>query len=105
MHPRIDQRDWMRVLSRYRGVAPPVLQQQRWRPAPGGPGPPELPRAPADVRRRGPAGDPAAQPGSVVAVERLLDAYGVGVCYENEEDLLAQLRDRAGLRELQASAW
>jgi hypothetical protein len=104
LHPKVDQRHWVRVLSRY-----DAGWLHRFRSANGG----DLRRAvwddlnaPARLPTYASAGLPMLQqrsPGCVVAVERLLGS--AGVLYDDVDDLVARLRDRASLDAAAAASW
>lgn len=106
VHPRVDQRDWMRVLSRY-----DAGWMHRVRSTNGG----ELARAtwddlnyPARIGALMAAGLPLLQrrsPGCAVAVDALIREQGVGLLYEDAEDAAAQLRDRSRLTRVRATTW
>ena len=96
VHPKVEQPDWVRVLSRY-----DAGWLHRFRSSNGG----DLRRAvwddlnaPARIPTYASAGLPMLQstsPGSVVAAERLLGDSAV--LYDGVDDLVARLHDRAGL--------
>ena len=103
VHPKVEQPDWVRVLSRY-----DAGWLHRFRSSNGG----DLRRAvwddlnaPARIPTYASAGLPMLQqasPGSVVAAERLLGDSAV--VYDDVDDLVARLHDRVGLdRAAQAS--
>ena len=97
VHPKVEQPDWVRVLSRY-----DAGWLHRFRSSNGG----DLRRAvwddlnaPARIPTYASAGLPMLQqasPGSVVAAERLLGDSAV--LYDDVDDLVARLHDRAGAR-------
>ena len=104
LHPKVEQPDWTRVLSRY-----DAGWLHRFRSTHGG----DLRRAvwddlnaPARIPTYASAGLPMllqSTPGSGVAAERLLDSSAVR--YEDVDDLVARLRDRAALERTAQSCW
>ena len=104
VHPKVEQPDWVRVLSRY-----DAGWLHRFRSTNGG----DLRRAvwddlnaPARIPTYASAGLPMLQqasPGSVVAAERLLG--GSAVLYDDVDDLVARLHDRAGLDRAAQASW
>ena len=104
LHPRVDQRDWVRVLSRY-----DAGWLHRFRSTNGG----DLRRAtwddlnaPARLPTLAAAGLPVLQqrsPGSTVAVERLVGA--AGVLHDDTDDLVGQLHDRVLLDAAAKAQW
>ncbi len=106
VHPHVDQRNWVRVLSRYDAGWLHRVHSDN-----GG----DLRRAswddlnyPARIPPLLAAGVPLLQqhsPGCVVAASRLIAAHGFGVRYTDVEDLCAQLADHAAMQRRQAAAW
>ena len=104
VHPKVEQPDWVRVLSRY-----DAGWLHRFRSTNGG----DLGRAvwddlnaPARIPTYAAAGLPMLQqrsPGSVVAAERLLGDSAV--LYDDVDDLVARLHDRAGLARAVRACW
>ena len=104
LHPRIDQPDWLRVLSRY-----DAGWLHRFRSSNGG----DLRRAvwddlnaPARIPTYACAGLPMLQsrsPGCTVAAERLLGP--AGVLYDDVDDLVARLHDRPALAAAADASW
>ena len=104
LHPKVDQRDWVRVLSRY-----DAGWLHRFRSANGG----ELRRAvwddlnaPARLSTYASAGLPMLQqrsPGCVVAAERIVGC--AGVLYDDLDDLVDRLRDRPVLDATADASW
>lgn len=104
LHPKVEQPDWVRVLSRYDAGF-----LHRFRSANGG----DLRRAvwddlnaPARLPTYASAGLPVLQsssPGSLVAAERLVG--DAGVLYDDADDLVERLRDRAGLDRAAKACW
>ena len=104
LHPKVEQPDWVRVLSRY-----DAGWLHRFRAGNGG----DLRRAvwddlnaPARIPTYASAGLPMllqSSPGSVVAAERLLGESAV--VYDDVDDLVARLRDRAGLDRAARACW
>jgi hypothetical protein len=104
VHAKVEQPDWVRVLSRY-----DAGWLHRFRSANGG----DLRRAvwddlnaPARIPTYASAGLPMLQqasPGSVVAAVRLLGDSAV--VYEDVDDLVARLHDRAGLDAAARASW
>ena len=104
VHPKVEQPDWVRVLSRY-----DAGWLHRFRSTNGG----DLRRAvwddlnaPARIPTYASAGLPMLQqasPGSVVAAERLLGDSAV--LYDDVDDLVARLHDRAGLERAARASW
>lgn len=104
VHPKVEQPDWVRVLSRYdagwlhrfRAVNGGDLRRAVW----------DDLNAPARIPTYASAGLPMLQqssPGSVVAAERLLGE--AAVVYDDVDDLVARLHDRAGLERARAASW
>ena len=104
LHPKVEQPDWVRVLSRY-----DAGWLHRFRATNGG----DLRRAvwddlnaPARIPTYASAGLPMLQqasPGSVVAAERLLGDSAVR--YDDVDDLVARLHDRDGLERAARASW
>ena len=104
VHPKVEQPDWVRVLSRY-----DAGWLHRFRSGNGG----DLRRAvwddlnaPARIPTYASAGLPMLQqasPGSVVAAERLLGDSAV--LYDDADDLAARLHDRAALEQAARASW
>lgn len=104
LHPKVDQRDWVRRLSRY-----DAGWLHRFRSTNGG----DLRRAvwddlnaPARIPTLAAAGLPMLQqrsPGSVVAAERVVGA--AGVLYDDVDDLVDRLLDHAGLAAVAQACW
>jgi hypothetical protein len=104
VHPKVEQPDWVRLLSRY-----DAGWLHRFRSRNGG----DLRRAvwddlnaPARIPTYASAGLPMLQqasPGCVVAAERLLGDSAV--LYDDVDDLVARLHDRAGLDRAAQASW
>ncbi len=104
VHPKVEQPDWVRVLSRY-----DAGWLHRFRSTNGG----DLRRAvwddlnaPARIPTYASAGLPMLQqasPGSVVAAERLLGDSAVR--YDDVDDLAARLHDRTALDRAAQASW
>ena len=104
LHPKVEQPDWVRVLSRY-----DAGWLHRFRARNGG----DLRRAvwddlnaPARIPTCASAGLPMllqSSPGSVVAAERLLGDSAV--VYDDVDDLVDRLHDRAGLARAAQASW
>lgn len=106
VHPPVDQRGWVRTLSRYDAAwLHPVASRN------GG----DLRRAswddlnqPARVATALAAGLPLLQqasPGCRVAMQDLVRDTGAGLLFRDDDDLIAQLRDGAGLEAARRQAW
>jgi hypothetical protein len=104
LHPKVDQRGWVRDLSRYdagwlhriRSHNGGDLRRALW----------DDLNAPARLPTYASAGLPVLQqrsPGCVVAAERLAGA--AGVLYDDVDDLVDRLRDRAGLDAAADASW
>ncbi len=104
VHPKVEQPDWVRVLSRYdagwlhrfRSVNGGDLRRAVW----------DDLNAPARIPTYASAGLPMLQqtsPGSVVAAERLLG--GSAVLYDDVDDLVERLHDRAALERSARTCW
>ncbi|GAA4934423.1 glycosyltransferase [Streptomyces coeruleoprunus] len=99
VHPHVDQRGWRRVLSRY-----DAGWLHRVRSANGG----DLAVAswddlnvPARLPALMAAGVPVLQqrrPGCAVAAERLVDGLGIGVLYDDADDVAERLRDQVAMK-------
>jgi hypothetical protein len=106
VHPHVDQRDWVRVLSRYDAGWLHRVQSHN-----GG----DLRRAnwddlnyPARIPPLLAAGVPLLQqhsPGCVVAATRLIECHGFGVLYADIEHLCMQLAQRAAMQRRRTAAW
>ena len=104
VHPKVEQPDWVRVLSRY-----DAGWLHRFRSRNGG----DLRRAvwddlnaPARIPTYASAGLPMLQqasPGSVVAAERLLGDSAV--LYDDVDELVARLHDRTALERAAQASW
>jgi glycosyltransferase involved in cell wall biosynthesis len=67
------------------------------RPEPAGPHPPLVAAGVPVLQRR--------SPGCAVAAQRLVSETGIGVLYDDPDDLAAQLGDRAAMDQRRARAW
>ncbi|CAA9304410.1 MAG: Glycosyl transferase, family 2 [uncultured Frankineae bacterium] len=104
VHPKVEQPDWVRVLSRY-----DAGWLHRFRATNGG----DLRRAvwddlnaPARIPTYASAGLPMllqSSPGSTVAAQRLLGDSAVD--YDDVDDLVARLTDRSALRAAATASW
>jgi glycosyltransferase involved in cell wall biosynthesis len=104
LHPYTDQRGWVSVLSRYdtgwlhrtRSHNDGDLRRATW----------DDLNHPARIPPLMAAGVPVLQqrsPGCAVAAERLVERLGVGVLYDDVDDLVARLRDDAAAAECRAA--
>ncbi|GAA3722084.1 glycosyltransferase involved in cell wall biosynthesis [Spinactinospora alkalitolerans] len=106
VHPPVDQRDWVRVLSRYdagwlhrfTSRNNGDLRAAGW----------DDLNHPARVGTLLAAGLPLLQvrnPGCTVAMERFVTRHRVGLLYDGPADLAARLHDDGSMSELRASIW
>ena len=106
IHPHVDQRSWVSELSRYDAV---------WLHHVGSANDGDVRRAtwtdlnlPARIPPLIGAGVPLLQPrspGCVVAGQRLVADHGLGLLYDDAEDLATQLHDRDRMGSLRDTAW
>lgn len=106
LHPQVDEQDWVRELSRYdagwlhsfASENGGDLHAATWN---------DL-NCPARMSTLAAAGLPMIQRdnrGATVATQTLARRHDLGVFYRDADDLAAQLRDRARMRQLRDSVW